>query len=142
MQPEISKQRARSGSEFAFAHLFPQVRPEVEAQESIGSDVAVKLVNYLDTGSTVGSLTVPDLHLPVMQDTHRLLHIHRNQPGVLSAINAVFSEQRINVAGQYLQTNPRIGYVVMDVEGEREASLKLRKRLDEVPGTIRTRILY
>jgi D-3-phosphoglycerate dehydrogenase len=72
-----------------------------------------------------------------------LLHIHHNQPGVLSQINAVFSEQRINIAGQYLQTNARIGYVVIDVDGgERTETMQLRKRLDEVAGTIRTRILY
>ena len=74
---------------------------------------------------------------------HRLLHIHRNQPGILSAINAVFSEQRINVAGQYLQTNSKIGYVVIDVEtGDRAESLRVRRKLDKVSGTIRTRVLY
>ena len=72
-----------------------------------------------------------------------MLHIHRNQPGVLSRINAVFSEQQINIAGQYLQTNPKIGYVVIDVDShERAETLQLKKRLDEIDGTIRTRILY
>ena len=69
--------------------------------------------------------------------------LHRNQPGVLSAINAVFSGEKINIAGQYLQTNAKIGYVVIDVEtGERAASLQVKNKLEEVPGPIRTRILY
>ncbi len=71
------------------------------------------------------------------------MHIHRNQPGVLSAINRIFSEDRINVAAQYLQTNPRIGYVVIDIETpEPERTLSLKRRLEAVPGTIRTRALY
>lgn len=113
-----------------------------EAQQNIGTEVAEKLIKYSNNGSTLSAVNFPEVSLPEHRGQHRLLHIHRNQPGVLSAINAVFSEQRINVAGQYLQTNPSIGYVVMDVEGERKASLNLRKRLDHVPGTIRTRILY
>lgn len=85
----------------------------------------------------------PEVALPEHPGKHRLLHIHRNQPGVLSAINAVFSGEKINVAGQYLQTNPKIGSVVIDVEtGERAASLDVKGKLEQVPGTIRTRILY
>ena len=81
--------------------------------------------------------------LPEHPGKHRLLHIHRNQPGVLSELNAIFSELAINVAGQYLQTNPRIGYVVMDVDTDGRAETRqLKKRLGEVAGTIRTRILY
>ena len=73
----------------------------------------------------------------------RSLHIHRNQPGVLSAINAVFSDLKMNIAGEYLQTNPKIGYVVLDVEAEDHAEvLEARRRLEDVPGTIRTRMLY
>ena len=83
------------------------------------------------------------MSLPEHPGKHRLLHIHRNQPGVLSALNAVFSNQDINVAGQYLQTNARIGYVVIDVETrEPEASLAVKRQLEAVPGTIRTRVLY
>ena len=71
------------------------------------------------------------------------MHIHRNQPGVLSCVNAIFSEEKINITAQYLQTNPSIGYVVIDVETEqREVSQALRRRLDGVCGTIRTRVLY
>ncbi|MCC8986167.1 MAG: phosphoglycerate dehydrogenase [Candidatus Contendobacter sp.] len=114
-----------------------------EAQQNIGLEVAGKLLKYSNNGSTLGSVNFPEVSLPEHPGKHRLLHIHRNQPGVLSAINAVFSEQRINIASQYLQTNPRIGYVVIDVDGDARAeTLQLKKQLDEVPGTIRTRVLY
>jgi len=114
-----------------------------EAQENIGVEVALKLIKYSNNGSTLFAVNFPEVSLPEYPGKHRLLHIHRNQPGVLSGINAVFSAERINIAGQYLQTNPKIGYVVIDVEtGEPEESLELKRRLDEVPGTIRTRVLY
>jgi D-3-phosphoglycerate dehydrogenase len=114
-----------------------------EAQQNIGTEVAEKLIKYSNNGSTLSAVNFPEVSLPEHPGQHRLLHIHRNQPGVLSRINAVFSEQQINIAGEYLQTNPRIGYVVMDVEtDEREESLELKRRLEEVSGTIRTRILY
>jgi D-3-phosphoglycerate dehydrogenase / 2-oxoglutarate reductase len=91
----------------------------------------------------VTAVNFPEVSLPEHPGQQRLLHIHRNQPGVLSAINAVFSEQKINIAGQYLQTNPKIGYVVIDIEtNEPGASLELKRKLESVPGTIRTRILY
>ena len=115
----------------------------VEAQANIGIEVADKLLRYSNNGSTLGAVNFPEVSLPGHPGQHRLLHIHRNQPGVLSAVNGVFSSQQINITGQYLQTNPRIGYVVIDVEtGEREEAQQLRRMLDAVPGTIRTRILY
>ena len=114
-----------------------------EAQQNIGLEVAGKLLKYSNNGSTLGSVNFPEVSLPEHPGKHRLLHIHRNQPGVLSGINAIFSEQQINIASQYLQTNAQIGYVVIDVDGDARAeTLQLKKRLDEVPGTIRTRVLY
>jgi D-3-phosphoglycerate dehydrogenase len=114
-----------------------------EAQQNIGLEVAEKLIKYSDNGSTISAVNFPEAALPEHPGKHRLLHIHRNQPGVLSAINAVFSGEKINIAGQYLQTNAKIGYVVIDVEtGERAASLQVKRKLEKVPGTIRTRILY
>jgi D-3-phosphoglycerate dehydrogenase len=114
-----------------------------EAQQNIGLEVAEKLIKYSDNGSTISAVNFPEVALPEHPGKHRILHIHRNQPGVLSAINAVFSGEKINIAGQYLQTNSKIGYVVIDVEtGERAASLKVKRKLEKVPGTIRTRILY
>ena len=114
-----------------------------EAQQNIGLEVASKLLKYSNNGSTLSSVNFPEVSLPEHPGKHRLLHIHHNRPGVLSRINAIFSEQRINIAGQYLQTNARIGYVVIDLDShERDETLHLKKRLEEVDGTIRSRILY
>ena len=114
-----------------------------EAQESIGVEVAGKLIKYSNNGSTLSAVNFPEASLPEHPGKHRLLHIHRNQPGVLSEINAIFSRQRINIAAEYLQTKGKVGYVVIDVETAEEGeSLPLKRLLDEVDGTIRTRILY
>ena len=114
-----------------------------EAQQNIGIEVAEKLIKYSNNGSTLTAVNFPEVSLPEHPGKHRLLHTHHNRPGVLSAINAVFSKAKINITGQYLQTNAQIGYVVIDVEtGTREASLDVKRALEKVPGTIRTRILY
>jgi len=112
----------------------------VEAQENIGVDVANKLLNYLETGSTVGSLTVPELYLPVQHETHRILHIHKNLPGVLSEMNKIFSDLNVNILGQYLKTNPQIGYAVMDIDSN--TSPQVLEALKKVKHTIRVRSLY
>lgn len=114
-----------------------------EAQQNIGLEVASKLIKYSNNGSTLTAVNFPEVALPEHPGKHRLLHIHRNQPGVLSQINAIFSEEHLNIAGQYLQTNPRIGYVVIDIDDPgRAETQQLRKRLEAVAGTIRTRVLY
>lgn len=114
-----------------------------EAQQNIGIEVAEKLIKYSNNGSTLTAVNFPEVSLPEHPGKHRLLHTHHNRPGVLSAVNAVFSRAKINITGQYLQTNVQIGYVVIDVETEtREASLSVKRALEKVPGTIRTRILY
>jgi D-3-phosphoglycerate dehydrogenase / 2-oxoglutarate reductase len=114
-----------------------------EAQQNIGVEVAEKLIKYSNNGSTLTAVNFPEVSLPEHPGKHRLLHTHHNRPGVLSAVNAVFSKKKINITGQYLQTNAQIGYVVIDVETEgREASLDVKRVLEKVPGTIRTRILY
>jgi D-3-phosphoglycerate dehydrogenase len=114
-----------------------------EAQENIGIEVAQKLIKYSDNGSTIGAVNFPEVSLPEHPGKHRVLHIHRNQPGVLSAINAVFSEEAINIAAEYLQTDAKVGYVVIDVEtDERAETVSIRRKLEQVPGTIRTRVLY
>ncbi|MEM1433697.1 MAG: phosphoglycerate dehydrogenase [Pseudomonadota bacterium] len=112
----------------------------VEAQASIGTEVAEKLVRYSDNGSTVSAVNFPQVALPEHPDHHRLLHVHENQPGVMSHINQVFSEAGLNIAGQYLQTLENVGYVVMDIDGE-DSSRGL-EALRSVPGTIRTRVLF
>ena len=114
-----------------------------EAQENIGTEVAGKLIKYSNNGSTLSAVNFPEVSLPEHPGKHRLLHIHRNQPGILSKINGIFSENEINIAAEYLQTNANIGYVVIDIEsGEKTESLHLKRMLDEIPGTIRTRVLY
>jgi D-3-phosphoglycerate dehydrogenase / 2-oxoglutarate reductase len=112
----------------------------VEAQENIGVEVADKLIRYSDNGSTLSAVNFPEVALPPHPSSHRLLHIHRNVPGVLSRINQVFSEGGINIAAQYLQTNPEIGYVVIDVEAEHSQAALTKLR--DVHGTIRTRVLF
>ncbi|MRI31522.1 phosphoglycerate dehydrogenase [Endozoicomonas sp. OPT23] len=111
-----------------------------EAQENIGREVAEKFVMYSDNGTTLSSVNFPEVALPGHSDKHRLLHIHKNIPGVLGAINKVFSENGINISGQFLQTNDKVGYVVMDVDADR-SEIALEK-LKEIEGTIRCRVLY
>jgi D-3-phosphoglycerate dehydrogenase len=111
-----------------------------EAQQNIGEDVSNKLLNYLDKGITLGSHTVPALALPPQEGSHRILHIHRNVPGVLSDINSALSRNKINIVAQYLKTNESIGYVVVDVD--KQLSKKATQLLKEVPHTIKVRLLY
>ncbi len=111
-----------------------------EAQQNIGEDVSHKLYNYLERGISFGSHTVPALALPPQEGAHRILHIHRNVPGVLSAINTSLSSNNVNILGQYLKTNDLIGYVVLDVDYK--LSSKAQSLLKEIPGTIKTRLLY
>ena len=111
-----------------------------EAQENIGLEVANKLVKYSDNGSTLSAVNFPEVSLPGHKGSSRLLHIHRNQPGVMNQINQIFADEGINIAGQYLQTSSEIGYVVIDVETEH--SEKALARLKEINGTIRARILH
>ncbi len=112
----------------------------IEAQANIGLEVAEKFVRYSDTGSTLSAVNFPEVAVPSFRGKHRLLHIHNNVPGVLSAINLVFAENGINVSAQSLMTNAEIGYLVMDVDAacSHVALIKLR----EIEGTIRTRVLY
>ncbi|MEP7003065.1 MAG: phosphoglycerate dehydrogenase [Chloroflexota bacterium] len=115
----------------------------VEAQESIGLEVAAKLLKYSNNGSTMTAVNFPEVSLPEHRGKHRLLHTHRNVPGMLAAMNAVLAEAKINIASQYLETSREVGYAVIDVDGaDRPLSATLRKNLDAIEGTIRTRVLY
>lgn len=111
-----------------------------EAQENIGLEVASKLVKYSDNGTTTSSVNFPEVALPSQENAHRLLHVHTNSPGVLTAINKIFSENNINICGQYLQTNENVGYVVVDV-GAAYSDVAL-EQLRAIPGTIRCRVLF
>ena len=112
----------------------------MEAQENIGIEVAEKLVKYSDNGTSTSSVNFPEVALPAHPGKHRLLHVHQNVPGVLAQINQVFSDNHINIASQYLQTNEAVGYVVIDIDAA-HSDLALAK-LAQVPGTIRTRVLF
>jgi D-3-phosphoglycerate dehydrogenase len=112
----------------------------IEAQANIGVEVADKLIRYSNNGSTATAVNFPEVTLPEHTGKCRLLHVHRNVPGVLANINERFSRRGINIAAQYLQTNEHIGYCVMDVETA--ASDVAIDELQNVPGTIRVRLLY
>lgn len=111
-----------------------------EAQANIGLDVTAKLINFLETGASNGSHTVPPLALAPQANTHRILHIHENIPGVLGEINSKLSNRGINILAQYLKTNNDIGYVILDID--RKLSNEAFEILKEVKGTIKTRKLY
>ncbi|TXT32213.1 MAG: D-3-phosphoglycerate dehydrogenase, partial [Chitinophagaceae bacterium] len=111
-----------------------------EAQQNIGEDVSIKLFQYLERGITNGSHTVPAIGLPPIDGAHRILHMHHNVPGVLSAINTALSKNNINIVGQYLKTNEAIGYVVLDID--KKLSKQALELLREVKHTIKVRLLY
>jgi D-3-phosphoglycerate dehydrogenase len=114
----------------------------LEAQENIAVEVATKLVKYSDNGSTLSAVNFPEVSLPPHPGSHRLLHIHRNEPGILARVNEVFSARHINIDAQYLQTTARVGYVVLDIDTDPARAQAAKESLAALPGTLRTRILY
>ncbi len=114
----------------------------LEAQDNIGIEVAAKLVRYSDNGSSLSSVNFPEVTLPEHDGSHRLLHIHRNVPGVLSRINEIFGQRGINIDGQFLRTDANVGYVVIDISTGDAQAADLRADLAAIPGTLRTRVLY
>ena len=113
-----------------------------EAQSRIGAEVARKLVDYSDTGSTMGAVNFPQVQLPARPSGMRCMHIHHNVPGLMGRVNQVFSSRGINIAAQYLQTDGEIGYVVVDAEVPPDASAAVLQELRAIDGTIRARLLY
>ena len=111
-----------------------------EAQANIGLDVTSKLIKYLELGISEGSHTVPAVSLRPQAGTHRILHIHRNIPGVLGQINSRLSKGGINIVGQYLKTNEDIGYVILDVDSK--ISNEAFEILKGVKGTLKARLVY
>jgi D-3-phosphoglycerate dehydrogenase len=112
----------------------------LEAQENIGNFVPAKIMDYINTGSTSNSVNFPNLTLPILENAHRLIHIHNNVPGILARINQVLADHGINIVGQYLKTNESIGYVITDInkEYDKEVITKLRA----IDNTIKFRMLY
>ena len=114
----------------------------LEAQDNIGLEVAAKLIRYSDNGTTLSAVNFPEVTLPGHAGSLRLLHIHRNVPGVLSRINEIFAQLGLNIDGQYLRTHPEVGYVVIDVDATAAQAIELKSLLNAIPGTLRTRVLY
>lgn len=112
----------------------------LEAQENIGNFVPGKIIEYINTGSTTNSVNFPNLQLPVLKNAHRLIHIHRNVPGILADINRILADHDINIVGQYLKTNETVGYVITDIDKEYDKAVI--KDLKGLKGTIRFRVLY
>ena len=111
-----------------------------EAQENIGAYVPDKIIDFINTGNTSSCVNFPDLSLPEQKDSHRLIHIHNNEPGVLLEINKIISSFNINIKGQYLKTNEDIGYVITDID--REYNSDVVNKLKNISQTIRLRVLY
>lgn len=112
----------------------------MEAQENIGIEVSEKLVKYSDTGATIGATNFVQISLQPNNNAQRFLHIHKNEPGILKEVNYVFTSKGINIAAEYLQTDPEIGYVIIDTESRLGSSIL--KELKAIDGTIRVRMLY
>lgn len=112
----------------------------LEAQENIGQFVPAKFIDYINTGSTSNSVNFPNLTLPILEDAHRLIHIHHNVPGILAKINQILAHHEINIVGQYLKTNEQIGYVITDIN--RAYNKDVIKELREIEYTIKFRVLY
>jgi D-3-phosphoglycerate dehydrogenase / 2-oxoglutarate reductase len=113
-----------------------------EAQERIGAEVARKLVEYSDAGTTMGAVNFPQVQIPVRARGTRYLHIHRNVPGILGRVVEVFSRRSLNIAAQYLQTDGEIGYVVIDADTPMDDSAAVLEELRALDGAVRARLLY
>ena len=111
-----------------------------EAQAAIGDDVSSKLIAFIEHGATQGSHTVPQIALPPQEGAHRILHIHRNVPGVVAELTSVLAGAGINILGQYLKTNEAVGYAVLDVDTA--VSGEAVKLLREAKETIKVRVVY
>lgn len=125
------------------AHLKVGFRERLQTQQTqnnIASSLCESILNYINTGETKGSLNLPLVHLPAMQQLHRFIHIHENKPGVLAQINRILASYHINILGQYLKTNELIGYVITDVSKAYPA--QAIEDLKGITETLRFRVLY
>ncbi len=113
-----------------------------EAQERIGGEVSRKLVEYSDIGSTMGAVNFPQVQLPERPNGTRFIHVHENRPGMLIQLNEIFSSRGLNIVAEFLQTHGDTGYVVVEAEGISANADEILQALREIPGTIRTRLVY
>jgi D-3-phosphoglycerate dehydrogenase len=113
-----------------------------EAQERIGGEVSRKLVEYSDIGSTMGAVNFPQVQLPECPNGTRFIHVHENRPGILIQLNEIFYSRGLNIVAEFLQTHGDTGYVVIEAEDVSEAADDILQALREIPGTIRTRLVY
>lgn len=112
----------------------------IEAQRNIGLEVASTLLKFIEVGSTTGSVNFPQVELPNVRDSHRILNIHRNVPGVLSSINTIIAQMGGNIQAQYLNTLGEVGYLIIDVD--HQISQAVKSKIDELPTSIKTRLLF
>jgi D-3-phosphoglycerate dehydrogenase / 2-oxoglutarate reductase len=111
-----------------------------EAQHNIGIEVSDALIKYIDTGSSTGCTNMPEVELPILQDCHRVLNIHKDVPGVLGSINSLVASTGVNIKSQYLNTRNGVGYLIMDVE--QSLSHAVKKQIETLDTSIRTRLLF
>jgi D-3-phosphoglycerate dehydrogenase len=111
-----------------------------EAQVNIANFVPSRIMDYINSGNTYQSVNFPNIQLPQLKNAHRLIHIHENVPGVLADINNVLAKNQVNILGQYLKTNERVGYVITDVDKQYDKQLVQDMR--RIPNTIKFRMLY
>jgi len=112
----------------------------IEAQKNIGLEVASTVLKFVETGSTTGAVNFPEVELPLVRDSHRILNIHRNIPGVLSSINSIIASMGANIRAQYLETQGEIGYLIIDIDSEISAAVK--SSIDQLETSIKTRLLF
>ena len=112
----------------------------IEAQKQIAEFVSEKLIDFINTGNTYLSVNFPNIQLPKQKNSHRLLHLHKNIPGLLAQINQVLANSGININGQYLKTNDSVGYLITDVN--KKYNQQVLKQLNKIPDTIKFRVLY
>jgi D-3-phosphoglycerate dehydrogenase len=123
--------------------LTPHIGGSTEqAQDRIGREVARKMIDYVDSGSTMGAVNFPQVQLQARSLGARFSHVHRNAPGMLRRLNEVFLQRDINIFAQYLETDNEVGYVVLDADLAGQSSSEILDEIRELDGTIRARLIY
>lgn len=136
----VKKRSSHVGKGIKIRQGFNERMGTRQAQENIANLLCERLIGFINTGNTQGSINFPELNLPALQNMHRFIHIHKNKPGVLAQINGILATHKINVCGQYLKTSGELGYVITDVSKEYES--QAISDLKAISETIRFRVLY